>query len=96
MIEERELYASGDDEQGNNLSADGSGSGSGSSNGSSSGEQGSSSRRPPSYASEDGVTYIIEARPRSIAPLATEIIPMPSPLPVHPSEVGRLATPPSN
>ncbi|KAJ4418358.1 hypothetical protein N0V82_005639 [Gnomoniopsis sp. IMI 355080] len=64
-------------------------------------EEGSSgSRRPPSYASEDGVSYIIEARPRStLVPLDPEIVPMPdrmpSPLPIHPSEVGRIALPPS-
>lgn len=64
-------------------------------------EEGSSgTRRPPSYASEDGVSYIIEARPRStLVPLGPEIVPAPSPvpslLPVHPSEVGRVATPPS-
>ncbi|KAJ4396231.1 hypothetical protein N0V93_000450 [Gnomoniopsis smithogilvyi] len=64
-------------------------------------EEGSSgSRRPPSYASEDGVSYIIEARPRStLVPLGPEIVAMPnrmpSPLPIHPSEVGRIATPPS-
>lgn len=57
-------------------------------------EAGSSSRaaaqrRPPSYASEDGVAYVIEAQPRSIAPV-TEV-----PLPVHPSEAGRLASAPS-
>lgn len=44
--------------------------------------------RPPSYASEDGVAYIIEAQPRSIAPTA-EV-----PLPVHPSEAGRVAAAP--
>ncbi|KAI5860861.1 hypothetical protein GGS23DRAFT_214358 [Durotheca rogersii] len=37
--------------------------------------------RPPSYASEDGVTYVVEARPRSIVP------PLNVPLPPHPSEV---------
>lgn len=46
-------------------------------------------RRPPSYASEDGVAYVIEAQPRSIAP-TSEV-----PLPVHPSEAGRLAAAPS-
>ncbi|CRK28927.1 hypothetical protein BN1723_004237 [Verticillium longisporum] len=44
--------------------------------------------RPPSYASEDGVDYVVEARPRSIAPAA--MMEMPTPLPVHPSGVGRL------
>ncbi|KAI0155377.1 hypothetical protein GGR52DRAFT_201013 [Hypoxylon sp. FL1284] len=38
--------------------------------------------RPPSYASEDGVSYIVEARPRSFAP-STDV-----PLPPHPSEAG--------
>lgn len=62
---------------------------------STSGDEGGSSsrtrgqRRPPSYASEDGVAYVIEAQPRSIAPTA-EV-----PLPVHPSEAGRLAAAPS-
>ncbi|CAJ2502993.1 Uu.00g103870.m01.CDS01 [Anthostomella pinea] len=37
--------------------------------------------RPPSYASDDGVDYVVEARPRSMAPL-TDV-----PLPPHPSEV---------
>ncbi|KAI1800011.1 hypothetical protein F4811DRAFT_59933 [Daldinia bambusicola] len=36
--------------------------------------------RPPSYASEDGVSYVVEARPRSMAPLTD------APLPPHPSE----------
>lgn len=67
--------------------------------------------RPPSYASEDGVSYVIEARPRStVVPLlGPEVIPMPVPmpmpvalapnmmssLPVHPSEVGRIGRAPS-
>lgn len=61
--------------------------------------------RPPSYASEDGVSYVIEARPRStVVPLGPEVVPMsmaaappplPSPLPVHPSEVGRVGRAPS-
>lgn len=60
---------------------------------STSGDEGSSrprggQRRPPSYASEDGVAYVIEAQPRSIAPTA-EV-----PLPVHPSEAGRVAAAP--
>lgn len=46
-------------------------------------------RRPPSYASEDGVAYVIEAQPRSIAP-TSEV-----PLPMHPSEAGRAAAAPS-
>ncbi|KAK2615840.1 hypothetical protein N8I77_002566 [Diaporthe amygdali] len=57
-----------------------------------SGDEGSSRprnvRRPPSYASEDGVAYVIEAQPRSIAPTG-EV-----PLPVHPSEAGRVAAAP--
>ncbi|KAK8116637.1 uncharacterized protein PG998_004918 [Apiospora kogelbergensis] len=52
------------------------------------GEEGSNSHdnarpttaRPPSYASEDGVAYVVEARPRSMAPL-TDV-----PLQPHPSE----------
>ena len=39
--------------------------------------------RPPSYASEDGVDYVVDAVPRSTAP-TTEV-----PIPVHPSERGR-------
>lgn len=78
----------------------------GASSSSGDGEEGSSSTtsrtrtgpRPPSYASEDGVSYVVEARPRStinaLAP-QPQIVPMPSPLPVHPSEMGRIATPPS-
>jgi hypothetical protein len=38
----------------------------------------SMSNRPPSYISEDGVDYVIEAAPRSIAP-TTDV-----PLPPHP------------
>lgn len=45
-------------------------------------------RRPPSYASDDGVSYVVEARPRSMAP-TTDV-----PLPPHPSEAGRVGTPP--
>lgn len=41
--------------------------------------------RPPSYASDDGVTYVVEARPRSMVP------PTDAPLPPHPSEAGRLS-----
>ncbi|KAK8029943.1 hypothetical protein PG993_011234 [Apiospora rasikravindrae] len=33
--------------------------------------------RPPSYASEDGVAYVVEARPRSMAPLTD--VPLPPP-----------------
>jgi hypothetical protein len=40
--------------------------------------------RPPSYASDDGVSYAVDAQPRSIAP-TTDV-----PLPPHPSEVGRM------
>ena len=43
----------------------------------------STAHRPPSYISEDGVDYVIEAAPRSIAP-TTDV-----PLPPHPSERGR-------
>lgn len=74
--------------------ANGGGSGDDLDNANTSGDEGSSSRprgerRPPSYASEDGVAYVIEAQPRSIAP-ATEV-----PLPEHPSEAGRVAAAPS-
>ncbi|EJT72884.1 hypothetical protein GGTG_09735 [Gaeumannomyces tritici R3-111a-1] len=55
------------------------------------GGSGGGTRRPPSYASDDGVSYIVEARPRSIAPTAAMNIPLPQ----HPSEAGRLALPPS-
>lgn len=44
----------------------------------------STAHRPPSYISEDGVDYVVEAAPRSIAP-TTDV-----PLPLHPSERGRL------
>ncbi|KAK8079056.1 hypothetical protein PG994_002863 [Apiospora phragmitis] len=40
--------------------------------------------RPPSYASEDGVSYVVEARPRSVVPL-TDV-----PLPPQPSEAGTM------
>jgi hypothetical protein len=40
--------------------------------------------RPPSYASDDGVGYVVEAAPRSIAP------PEDVPLPIHPAERGRI------
>ncbi|KAH8646755.1 hypothetical protein BX600DRAFT_476892 [Xylariales sp. PMI_506] len=46
--------------------------------------------RPPSYISDDGVDYVVEARPRSVAPLSDV------PLPPHPSEVGRVARRPNN
>ncbi|KAI1136233.1 hypothetical protein F5Y05DRAFT_114985 [Hypoxylon sp. FL0543] len=42
--------------------------------------------RPPSYASDDGVTYVVEARPRSMVP------PIDAPLPPRPSETGGLST----
>lgn len=48
--------------------------------------------RPPSYISEDGVDYVVEARPRSMAPTAygPQMVEAPvPPLPVHPSEAGR-------
>ena len=32
-------------------------------------------RRPPSYSSDDGVSYVVEAQPRSIAP--TSDVPLP-------------------
>lgn len=44
-------------------------------------------RRPPSYVSEDGVSYVVEARPRPMVPA------MDVPLPVHPAERGRVALP---
>jgi hypothetical protein len=50
----------------------------------------STANRPPSYASDDGIEYVVEARPRSIAPatvLAAEQ------LREHPSEVGRAGQP---
>ncbi|RFN49855.1 hypothetical protein FIE12Z_5917 [Fusarium flagelliforme] len=40
-----------------------------------------SGARPPSYVSEDGISYVVEAQPRSTAP-TTEV-----PLPTHPSEL---------
>ncbi len=57
------------------LSDSGSGSGSGSGTTSQSSGSGSSRTRtvprPPSYSSDDGVSYVVDARPRSIAPQAT-------------------------
>jgi len=59
------------------LSGSGSGSGSGSAISQSSGSGSSSSRtrgavpRPPSYSSDDGVSYVVDARPRSMAPQST-------------------------
>ncbi|KAF4125975.1 hypothetical protein GMORB2_1221 [Geosmithia morbida] len=43
----------------------------------------SASRRPPSYISDDGVSYVVHAEPRSTVNYAAE-------LPIHPSEVGRV------
>ena len=40
--------------------------------------------RPPSYISEDGIDYVIEAQPRFITPTVDV------PLQPHPSERGRL------
>jgi hypothetical protein len=48
----------------------------------------SGTARPPSYVSEDGIAYVIEAAPRSIAPTVDV------PLPQHPSERGRIYLPP--
>ena len=45
--------------------------------------------RPPSYASDDGVSYVVEAQGRSIAP-TTEV-----PLGPHPAEAGRTARAPA-
>ncbi|RGP78072.1 hypothetical protein FLONG3_3821 [Fusarium longipes] len=45
--------------------------------------------RPPSYVSEDGISYVVEAQPRSTAP-TTEV-----PLPTHPSELGRVTRAPT-
>ncbi|KAK4452559.1 hypothetical protein QBC34DRAFT_293181 [Podospora aff. communis PSN243] len=49
--------------------------------------------RPPSYSSDDGVSYVVEAQPRSIAP--TMDVPLRSSMPMHPSEAGRAGQPPS-
>ncbi len=46
-----------------------------------------SAPRPPSYISDDGVSYVVEAQPRSVAP-TTDV-----PLPQHPSEEGRTGQP---
>jgi hypothetical protein len=43
--------------------------------------------RPPSYMSDDGVDYVVEAEGRSTVP-TIEV-----PLPVHPSERGRTLPP---
>jgi hypothetical protein len=46
-----------------------------------------SPNRPPSYATEDGVRYVMDAQPRSTAPDANvEVVPL------HPSERGRIAS----
>lgn len=50
-------------------------------------EEPSSPYRPPSYATEDGVRYVMDAQPRSIAPEANS-----GALPIHPSERGRIAS----
>jgi len=47
-------------------------------------ERPATAHRPPSYISDDGIDYVVEAAPRSIAP-TTDV-----PLPLHPSERGRL------
>ena len=47
--------------------------------------------RPPSYASDDGVSYVVEAQPRSIAP--TGEVPLRTSL--HPAEAGRAGQPPA-
>jgi len=49
-------------------------------------ERPATANRPPSYISENGVDYVIEAAPRSIAP-TTDV-----PLAPHPSERGRIGT----
>ncbi|KAL2753956.1 hypothetical protein ACRALDRAFT_1081196 [Sodiomyces alcalophilus JCM 7366] len=41
--------------------------------------------RPPSYVSDDGVSYVVDARPRSMAPTAVMAVPPP----VHRPEAGR-------
>lgn len=46
--------------------------------------------RPPSYSSDDGVSYVVEARPRSIAPPRGDVSLMTS---SHPSEAGRAGMP---
>ncbi|KAK4081133.1 uncharacterized protein Triagg1_2665 [Trichoderma aggressivum f. europaeum] len=47
--------------------------------------------RPPSYISEDGVSYVVDAVPRSIAPSSEG-----EHQPVHPSERGRAGLPPAS
>ncbi len=46
-------------------------------------ERPNTANRPPSYISDNGIDYVVEAAPRSIAP-TTNV-----PLPLHPSERGR-------
>ncbi|KAK4214586.1 hypothetical protein QBC37DRAFT_146969 [Rhypophila decipiens] len=70
-------------------STDSSSSSSSNSSESSRGGQRTDTHRPPSYISEDGVNYVIEAQPRSIAP--TTEVPLRSSM--HPSELGRAAPP---
>lgn len=41
--------------------------------------------RPPSYVSEDGVSYITEAAPRSVAPPQDVPAPAPAPSGIHPA-----------
>lgn len=47
--------------------------------------------RPPSYASDDGVAYVVEAQPRSIAPTGD----VPLRMSMHPAEAGRAGLPPA-
>ncbi|KAK1831995.1 hypothetical protein QBC39DRAFT_405755 [Podospora conica] len=47
--------------------------------------------RPPSYASDDGVSYVVEAQPRSIAPVGD----VPLRMSMHPAEAGRAGLPPA-
>lgn len=49
--------------------------------------QPSSPNRPPSYATEDGVRYVLDAQARCTVPEASS-----GALPVHPSERGRIAS----
>ncbi|KAK0615213.1 hypothetical protein B0T17DRAFT_646893 [Bombardia bombarda] len=50
--------------------------------------------RPPSYVSEDGVSYIVEAQGRSIAP--TTDVPLGTAMNAHhPAEAGRAGPPPA-
>jgi len=46
--------------------------------------------RPPSYASDDGVSYVVDAQPRSIAPSAIDV---PIVMHMHPAEAGRVGRP---